>query len=239
MAPEPTPPSLVSLAQQQCLRFTSLINDVGYLNYDLVRPMLSKMPAKQLADIEQRSPQIEARSDELWRDLILREFVDRALPEDRGSNVYRETYYRFQADKEHQLDLARERLINRQREWQAHRNLSTINALAPTDEPRRRSLQWRSQAMQRVIQAAKACHSRSTRSQPHQPHQPLITYPLDAARRADTKAPLKEAAPLPKLNPPGFMKRSLASDSSRAGSGNVGLVPKRVRRSPSIFMRRK
>ncbi|CUM67828.1 uncharacterized protein PRCAT00005535001 [Priceomyces carsonii] len=68
---------LVEVATNKCVQNVNKLQDVGGTPFHLLRPVLMKMSAKQLNQIELQSPQIMPFSDELWPALIEREFPDR------------------------------------------------------------------------------------------------------------------------------------------------------------------
>lgn len=70
---------LTQLAIFKCLRHINQITDVGTLPYHLVRPILSRMSAQQLDLVESNSPHIKLNSDELWLELIKKDFPNRPL----------------------------------------------------------------------------------------------------------------------------------------------------------------
>ncbi|ANB13762.1 hypothetical protein AWJ20_4707 [Sugiyamaella lignohabitans] len=64
------------------------------------------MSARQLSDIEKKSPQIRSRSDELWKLFITRDFPDRPVSESHNRRAYAQ-YYK---EKEAHLKNASSRL---------------------------------------------------------------------------------------------------------------------------------
>lgn len=69
--------SLREIATNVCIRQIHKIDDVGDIPYRLLRPILRRMNAKQLTRIEEFSTQVTPDSDEMWRDLIVKEFPNR------------------------------------------------------------------------------------------------------------------------------------------------------------------
>lgn len=70
-------PSLFLIAQSVCVKQATHISDVGDTPYHLVRPILKRLNAKQLAQLETNSPTLLPHSDELWGSLVERDFADR------------------------------------------------------------------------------------------------------------------------------------------------------------------
>lgn len=70
---------LTEIATRKCVRHVHQLDDIGILPYHLVKPILEKMNAKQLNVIEQNSPHLLPHSDELWVDLIKRDFPSRPI----------------------------------------------------------------------------------------------------------------------------------------------------------------
>ncbi|CAN6674404.1 hypothetical protein TRVA0_053S00166 [Trichomonascus vanleenenianus] len=118
-------PSLRELAKQQCLRCYRFISDVGDAPYDLVEPILKKMGHEQILRIEEQSPQIEQRSDSVWKHLIQRDFRHRPLPPDG----YRETYLQYAKEKEVDLKNASQRLRASMQKFNQEKASNTIIAL--------------------------------------------------------------------------------------------------------------
>lgn len=74
-----------------------MIHDVGDAPFDLVMPILKKMPAWQLDEIESQCPHIRKRSGELWKRLIGKDFADRPMPASEFRHNYRKYYKEKQA----------------------------------------------------------------------------------------------------------------------------------------------
>lgn len=55
------------------------INDVGDAPYNLIRPILRKVQAEQLLQIERNSPHIEQKSQEVWEYFIRRDFQEKGF----------------------------------------------------------------------------------------------------------------------------------------------------------------
>lgn len=105
--------------------FEKVITDVGDAPYDLVEPVLRKMSAKQLVDIEKNSPQIKVRSDDLWRRLIMKDFPDRPVPQSR----FRKTYSKYFKEKEAHLQNASIRLREGMKKFEEEKAARTITSL--------------------------------------------------------------------------------------------------------------
>lgn len=71
--------SLVEIATNKCIQHVAKLEDVGATPFHLLVPVLRKMNAKQLGQIEELSPQITPESDELWINLVSKEFPDRPI----------------------------------------------------------------------------------------------------------------------------------------------------------------
>lgn len=127
----PDPPSLVSLARQQCLKYSSFITDIGETPFRVAEPILAKLSVEQLTAIEQNVPQILEQSDKLWREHILRDFPHRKP----RNGQYRETYKKFKIDKEMQLGAARERLKLNQQQYKLNRQATSVVALTERELP--------------------------------------------------------------------------------------------------------
>lgn len=68
---------LSELAAQKCVQNVALLEDVGDTPFHILRPILSRMSARQLDAIELKSRQIIPHSDELWPQLVARDFPNR------------------------------------------------------------------------------------------------------------------------------------------------------------------
>lgn len=71
--------SLTHIARLKCINNAHLINDIGTTPYHLIEPVLMKKTAKSLKQIESQSPQIIKDSEELWKNLVKRDFPDRPI----------------------------------------------------------------------------------------------------------------------------------------------------------------
>lgn len=71
--------SLVEIATNKCIQHVAKLEDVGATPFHLLVPVLRRMNAKQLGQIEELSPQITPDSDELWTNLVSKEFPDRPI----------------------------------------------------------------------------------------------------------------------------------------------------------------
>lgn len=71
--------SLFDIALHTCIQQAARISDVGNTPYHLVRPILKRLNAKQLATLEENSPSVTPESDELWLLLLEKDFPDRPL----------------------------------------------------------------------------------------------------------------------------------------------------------------
>lgn len=71
--------SLVEISTKKCIQHVAKLEDVGATPFRLLLPVLWRMNAKQLAQIEELSPQITPESDEVWAHLVSKEFPDRPV----------------------------------------------------------------------------------------------------------------------------------------------------------------
>lgn len=72
-------PSLFDIALGTCIQLAARITDVGATPYHLVRPILKRLNAKQLAQLEENSPSVTPELDELWVLLLQKDFPDRPV----------------------------------------------------------------------------------------------------------------------------------------------------------------
>lgn len=70
---------LAEIAVRKCIKHVNQLEDIGDLPYHLVKPILMKMNAKQLQVVELNSSQLLPYSDELWVELIKRDFPNRPI----------------------------------------------------------------------------------------------------------------------------------------------------------------
>ncbi|KAF6043058.1 RNA polymerase II transcription factor SIII (Elongin) subunit A family protein [Candida parapsilosis] len=101
-------PTLLHLSQVCIKRHLSQLQDVGTTPYHLLASILSLMSAKQLDQIETLSTQLTPHSDELWKQLIVKDFSDR--PAELGpleltklkfeKMPYKSLYYKYSMNKE-------------------------------------------------------------------------------------------------------------------------------------------
>ncbi|ODV80383.1 uncharacterized protein CANTADRAFT_49873, partial [Suhomyces tanzawaensis NRRL Y-17324] len=116
MSAEVNPPrrflSLAELATNKIIQNIGKINDIGATPFHLLAPVLERMNAKQLNQIESTSPQIVPESDKLWRILIEKDFPNRPLPTKKAVETEvmpnRAAYHKYLEDRESfRNDLAR------------------------------------------------------------------------------------------------------------------------------------
>ncbi|KAG5357947.1 Elongin-A [Yarrowia sp. B02] len=99
-------PSLVELARKTCQRHSHQIQDIGDTPYHLIEPVLRKFKCRQMLHIESISPHIARDSEPVWKHFISRDFSDRPLPKKN----FKETYLRYQEEKEARLKESSDRL---------------------------------------------------------------------------------------------------------------------------------
>ncbi|KAL7268247.1 Elongin-A [Rhizina undulata] len=95
--------SLQALCKLTLIKHVDLINDVGDLEYDFVRPILIRLTSTvQLKRLELNSPQIAGPDAEIWKRLIARDFGNDAIPKYTPENPksWSKVYDRHQADTE-------------------------------------------------------------------------------------------------------------------------------------------
>lgn len=102
-----------------------MITDVGDAPYELVEPILRKMSAKQLIEIERNSAQIRARSDDVWRRLVMKDFSDRPVP----TANFRKAYVKYFKEKEKHLQNASIRLREGMKKLEEEKAARTITSL--------------------------------------------------------------------------------------------------------------
>lgn len=71
--------SLVEIATNKCIRHVNQLQDLGDIQYHIVKPILRKMNAKQLSQVEDNCHQLMPMSDELWYELLRRDFPNRPI----------------------------------------------------------------------------------------------------------------------------------------------------------------
>lgn len=253
------PPSLYALALQQCIKYSNFIDDIGDTPYILVKPILAKLPHEQLAEIEQRAPHIVDQSDELWREVIAREFRDRKIP----SRNYRQTFYKYCNEKEEQLVAARERLKAKQEQFSQHKRATSVIALSETDLPmNQRGMpqpSFKSRPMQSVARRTQAS---AQMRRPGSAGLPQFTSGLHGSRmRTPLHRSTRSGASTPSISPPSSSPPSVSPPStptsssvlsttqaprsapsrisSMAASPALRPPPMKRRKVPSVFMQRK
>ncbi|CCE79354.1 Piso0_001411 [Millerozyma farinosa CBS 7064] len=112
-------PKLSEICTKQCIQSVNFLFDIGSTPFHLLKPILQKMNAKQLQQVESKSPQIMPESDILWSALVEKEFPDRPLtvrPRKLGgtkgfdSMPMKSLYYRYSDDRDSFRKDAEERL---------------------------------------------------------------------------------------------------------------------------------
>ncbi|ODQ63169.1 hypothetical protein NADFUDRAFT_53442 [Nadsonia fulvescens var. elongata DSM 6958] len=143
--PEPfKAPSAVLPLTEFCLRtvlrFATSITDVGDTPFGLIEPLLRKVSASQLDEIERNSPHIRPYSETLWKTLVIRDFPDRPIPQLTTTSFsslaasgkkqsYRALYRRYYKDKETHLKKVHDRLKSGFETLRAERSAKTITTL--------------------------------------------------------------------------------------------------------------
>ncbi|KAK9456048.1 RNA polymerase II transcription factor SIII subunit A-domain-containing protein [Dipodascopsis uninucleata] len=74
-------PRLFDICLQQCISNATRITDVGDVTYEVVKPVLEKMGPSQLYTVEQNSPHLVPETDELWVELIKKDFSPQEVQE--------------------------------------------------------------------------------------------------------------------------------------------------------------
>ncbi|KAI1264133.1 RNA polymerase II transcription factor SIII subunit A-domain-containing protein [Xylariaceae sp. FL1019] len=106
--------SLVELCTAVCIRNIKEITDVGETPYSVVRPILMKLDsAKQLRDLECRSPHLEEEDAECWQRLINKHFA--ALHRDhryspKNPRLWHKVYAKYEKMDAEQKEAAAEKL---------------------------------------------------------------------------------------------------------------------------------
>lgn len=109
--------SLFLIALASCYQQAGSITDVGSTPYHLILPVLKRLNAKQLAALEENSPDLAPDTDELWAALVEKDFADRPLgnrqnmlngPSSAMPN--RDLYMQYLRDRERFLESSAERL---------------------------------------------------------------------------------------------------------------------------------
>lgn len=105
------------MALASCFQQAGAITDIGVTPYYLIRPVLKRLNAKQLALLEENSPNITPESDELWAILIEKDFADRPMGSRRnllGDGNSRmpnkDLYMQYALDRERFLESSAHRL---------------------------------------------------------------------------------------------------------------------------------
>lgn len=94
---------LRDLAAQKCVQNVALLHDVGDTPFHILRPILCRMSARQLDLIESKSCQIVPYSDQLWPNLIARDFPNRPLasrPLIDTPMPHKALYFKYLAERE-------------------------------------------------------------------------------------------------------------------------------------------
>ena len=138
--------SLTHIARLKCINNAHIITDIGCTPYHLIEPVLKKKTAKSLKQIELQSPQIIADSEELWKELLKRDFPDRPLAyitiENGTNNVTipsRQLYDRYLRERELQRQNAvgnLKQITQKLKEMKNKNKLTAIDRALPSGRPK-------------------------------------------------------------------------------------------------------
>jgi hypothetical protein len=221
-----------------------VIVDVGDAPYDLAQPILKKVSAKQLAEIESNCPQIKLRSEEIWKLFIMRDFSDRPVP----TTKFRKTYAKYYREKEAHLKDASVRLKEGLEKFKQEKASRTITTIRSEDDPlaaRARAKRKASSAappgsrlIQKALQAARAkgpiFSSKSIKFSSNYNHnaEPTIIYPprKSIIEKSPMKRPLENTAEE-------LVDKKLKTDSSYGSPEKANALLSRTKKKPAnIFM---
>lgn len=133
--------SLVELATLKCIQHPGLVEDVGTTPFHLLVPVLERMLAKQLRQIESKSPHIITDLERIWRLLIRKDFPDRpeVLPTQPS---LRQLYAQYVEDREQLRKQSADRLRRMNEKLQNLKSKITTVPAGVIKEPRRRPMVW-------------------------------------------------------------------------------------------------
>lgn len=104
---------LTEISIRKCIRHSTSIQSVGDLPYHMVKPILQRLPARQLDIVEQNSHNVMPYSDELWIELIEKDFPSRPI-KIRGLSSskmkYKSLYQKYNQEQENFRKDSTERL---------------------------------------------------------------------------------------------------------------------------------
>lgn len=227
---------------------------MGPAPYDLVAPILKKMSAKQLAEIEKKSPQIKAHSEEIWKKFLERDFGDRPMPAGR----FRRTYIVYFKEKEAHLKDASIRLresMERLKQEKAARTITSleVDPMAAKARAKRKMAATSpagSKLIQRAMQTARAkgpIHSNknikfSSSCASSSPSRAVTSspvnsiYPLKRPGSTGEASPPKRAAMEPERERSKKAALPESNNGRAAGPSDIGKPKPPTRKVPSIFL---
>lgn len=125
--------SLFLIALASCYQQAGSITDVGSTPYHLILPVLKRLNSKQLAILEENSPELTPDTDEIWAALIEKDFSDRPL----GNRHHmlngtsspmpnRDLYMQYLRDRERFLESSAERLRHHTQKLKREKSKNSI-----------------------------------------------------------------------------------------------------------------
>ncbi|KAA8897722.1 hypothetical protein TRICI_006685 [Trichomonascus ciferrii] len=167
------------------------------------------MSAKQLIEIERNSAQIKARSDEVWRRLVMKDFPDRPVP----TANFRKAYVKYFKEKEKHLQNASIRLREGMKKLEEEKASRTITSLEVDPRAAKARAKFKasraapsgSRVIQKAMQSARTkgplFSSKNVQfSTIHPPRssttaqQPKPTSPSKSTRSSPSKRPYNESS---------------------------------------------
>lgn len=124
--------SLTHIARLKCINNAHLINDIGTTPYHLIEPVLMKKTAKSLKQMESQSPQIIKDSEELWKNLLRRDFPDRPISQldSTSRNLYDK--YSMERDDQRRNAVGNLKMITKKLNDMKNKNkVKSINKVLP------------------------------------------------------------------------------------------------------------
>ena len=124
--------SLLLIALISCFQQAGSITDVGCTPYHLIQPVLKRLNARQLATLEEKSPDLTPDTDEVWASLVEKDFPDRppatkrTLMTSTSEMPNRGLYMQYAHEREQFLESAAQSLRRNTQKLQREKSKNSI-----------------------------------------------------------------------------------------------------------------
>ncbi|EDK37916.2 hypothetical protein PGUG_02014 [Meyerozyma guilliermondii ATCC 6260] len=248
---------LRDLAAQKCVSNVALLHDVGDTPYHILKPILCRMSARQLDQIESKSSQIIPYSDQLWPNLISRDFPNRPLASRSLVDTpmpHKALYFKYLSEREAlQRDSAQRlrSMTQRLRQEKSKNAITPVKHLLRDPTIRRRPVSKSSpplSSLSIIQRARRETQERSRLFQKNAPKDSFSKYLVQPKKQPVMRPAAAHVGASAPLHAPKPIKITETSSNAPPTTSTQNDIPKpqnleptaspRKRRPPSIFLSR-